>query len=147
MADQSLAQVPTPEMPVIAGMDVIVYQHGKLLGWATDAGFDEDFHLEPINSLGFHGPRGHKSTNYSCSVRISTFVLNNEEEDQIQVFTRRNIQTAGLLNFQLVEKGTGLLLYELRGCKLATHSANIDQSLSRRQTRWECVEVVPVNAF
>jgi len=140
-------QPPTPELTVLAGMDVLIFQSGRKIGWGVDAGFDEDFHLEPINTLGFHGPRGYKSTNYSASLRISAFVLTANEVDQLKVFTRDTIVGSGLLNFQLVEKITGVPLYELQGCKLATHSVNIDQTLSRRQTRWECTKVVPINAF
>ena len=147
MASAAAEQIPTPELPVIAGMDVLIYQSGRLVGWATDAGFNEDMHIEPINTLGFHGPRGHKSTNYSASVNISSFVLSNNEGDNLKVFTRRTIVNSGLITFQLIEKVTGTLLYELRNCKLATHSVNIDQSLTRRQTRWEATEIIPVNAF
>lgn len=138
---------PTPELPVLAGMDVLVYQNNRLIGWATDAGFDEDFHLEPVNTLGRHGPRGHKSTNYSATVNMSAFVLSGAEPDNLKVSTRRTIVRSGLTNFQLIEKESGVLLYELRGCKQASNSVNIDQSLSRRTTRWECTEVVPINAF
>lgn len=140
-------QPPTPELPVIAGMDVLVYQNSRLIGWGTDAGFDEDFHLEPVNTLGFHGPRGHKSTNYSASVRLSAFVLSAPELDTLDIPTRRTILTSGLINFQLVEKVSGDLLYEMRGCKCATNSVNIDQSLSRKTTRWEATEIIPFNAF
>lgn len=140
-------QPPLPDLPVVAGMDVEIYQSGRLVGWATDAGFDESFHLEPINTLGFHGPRGHKSTNYSCSVNISSFVLSADEDDRFKVPTRATIVQSGLLEFIFMEKITALPLYTLRGCKLDTHSANFDQSLSRRQTRWECTEVIPINAF
>ncbi len=45
-------QPPTPELPVLAGMDILLWQNGRFVGWGTDAGFDEDFHLEPINTLG-----------------------------------------------------------------------------------------------
>lgn len=144
---ETTEQPPSPELPVIAGADVLIYQNGRLVGWGTDAGFDEDFHLEPINTLGRHGPRGHKSTNYSCSVNIGAFLLSNPEQDSLKVPTRRTIVNSGLTTFQMIERGTGLLLYELRGCKCGTHSVNIDQSLSRKTTRWECTEVIPVNAF
>jgi len=147
MAGQVAEQPPQPELPVLAGMDDLVYQSGRLIGWAVDAGFDEDFHIEPVNSLGYHGPRGHKSTNYSCSVRLSAFVLTSNVGDQLKVFTRDDIVKSGLLTFQLVDKNSGDLLYELVGCKLATHSVNIDQSLSRKQTRWEATRVIPINAF
>jgi hypothetical protein len=140
-------QVPTPDLPVIAGMDVNIFQGYRYIGWATDAGFDEDFHLEPINTLGFHGPRGHKSTNYSASVNISAFVLSSNEIDKLSVPTRRTILTSGLINFQFVEKESGKLLFELRGCKCATHSVNVDQSLSRKTTRWEATEVIPYYSF
>ena len=138
---------PSPELPVIAGMDVLVYQNSRLVGWATDAGFDEDFHLEPINTLGRHGPRGHKSTNYSATVNIGAFVLSANEADNFRVPTRQTIPTEGLTNFQFIEKETGVILYEMRQCKCATHSVNIDQSLSRRTTRWEATEIIPINAF
>lgn len=142
-----LEQPPTPELPVVAGMDVLILQNGRLMGWTTDGGFDEDHHLEPINVLGFHGPRGHKSTNYSATFRLSAFVLSQPELDRLDVPTRRTILTSGMINFQLVEKVTGVVLYEIRGCKCATNSVNIDQSLARKSTRWEVTEVIPHNAF
>ena len=138
---------PKPDLPVIAGMDVLLYQSGRLVGWGTDAGFDEDFHLEPVNTLGFHGPRGHVSTNYSCAVRVGAFVLSTPELDRLDVPTRSTIVNSGLIDFQMVEKNVGLLLYELRACKCASNSVNIDNSLSRKNTRWECTEVINFNSF
>lgn len=132
---------PTPDLPVVAGLDATVFQSGKLIGWATDAGFDEDFRLEPIETLGRHGPRGHKSVGYQCTFRVSAFVLFEFEPDSMNVPSRRSIIQSGALDFQFVEKFSGALMYDVRKCKCASNSVNIDRSLSRKSTRWEAVEV------
>jgi hypothetical protein len=139
--------VPRPDLPVVAGMSVIMYQSGKMVGWGTDVNFDEDFHLQPVNTLGFHGPRGFVSTNYSCSLRIGGFLLDNKEDDNLDVPTRQTILTSGLIDFQLIHKVKGRLLYDIRSCKCGSNSVNIDQALSRKNTRWECTEVIPYYAF
>lgn len=138
---------PQPDLPVIAGMDALVFQGTRNVGWATDAGFSEDFHLEPILALGTHGPRGHKSTNYSCSVRITSFNLYSSVPDNLNTPTRDTILQAGIIDFYFVDKGTGKLLYELRGCKCASKDVNIDGGLSRKMTRWEATKVIEHNVF
>ncbi len=143
MAD---AIVPRPELPVIAGMDAYVYQSGNLIGWATDAGFDEDFMLQPVTTLGWHGPRGFKSTGYSANFHISSFLLNANEVDKMDTPTRRTILTSGLLDFHFIDKVTGKVLYEVRGAKCATNSVNLDQNLARKSTRWEATEIIPYGA-
>ena len=137
---------PSAELPVIAGMDVLIYQGTRLIGWATSASYDEDFKLQPVESLGRHGPRGHKSTGYACVLNISAFFLSKSEVDNLSVPTRGTILTSGLIDFKFVDKVSKKALVVIKGCKCASNSVNIDQSLSQKNTRWECIDVVPRKA-
>ena len=135
-----------PELPVIAGLDAIVKLDGKQVAWATNVSFDEDFELQGIRTLGFHGDRGYKSQGYNCNVTVGTFTLQAGVDDALPVPTRRSILTSGLADFELLDLITGKTLYILRQCKCATTGVNFDSgSLSVKNTTWRCREVIPVN--
>lgn len=133
-----------PDLPVLAGLDSVVYLDGKLIGWATNVSFDEDFELQGIRTLGFHGDRGYKSQGYNCSVTVGTFVLLGSVADNLPVPTRRTILTNGLVDFFLFDLVTDDPLFILKSCKCATVGVNLDSgSLSSKNTTWRCKEVIP----
>jgi len=133
-----------PDLPVVAGLDAIVKLDGKVIGWATNVSFDEDFELQGIRTLGFHGDRGYKSQGYNCTITVGTFVLQGDVSDSLPVPTRRTILTSGLVDFELIDLITGGTLYILRQCKCATSGVNLDSgSLSTKNTTWRCREVLP----
>ena len=132
------------DMPVLAGLDAIVKLEGKLVAWATNLSFDEDFELQGIRTLGYHGDRGYKSQGYNCTVTIGTFVLIGDHKDNLPVPTRRTILTSGLVSFEILDLVTGLTLYILSQCKCATAGVSLDSgSLSSKNTTWRCREVLP----
>lgn len=45
------------DTPVMAGLDCIVKADGKIVAYATGVTMDEDFELQGIRTLGFHGDR------------------------------------------------------------------------------------------
>lgn len=133
-----------PDLPVLAGLDAVVKLDGKIVAWATNVSFDEDFELQGIRTLGFHGDRGYKSQGYNCTVTVGTFVLQGDVADNLDVPTRRTILTSGLVSFELIDLQTGLTLYILRQCKCATSGVNLDSgSLSSKNTTWRCREALP----
>jgi hypothetical protein len=133
-----------PELPVLAGLDAIVKLEGKIVAWATNVSFDEDYELQGIRTLGKHGDRGYKSQGYNCTVTVGTFVLVGSIADNLPVPTRRTILTSGLVDFELLDLNSGKTLYVLRGCKCATHGVNLDSgSLSSKSTTWRCMEIIP----
>lgn len=135
-----------PELPVIAGLDAIVKLEGVVIGWATNVSFDEDFELQGIRTLGFHGDRGYKSQGYNCTITVGTFVLQKGVSDALPVPTRKSILTSGNTSFELLDLITGKTLYILSGCKCATHGVNFDSgSLATKNTTWRCREVLPVD--
>jgi len=133
-----------PDLPVLAGLDAVVYLDGKLVAWATNVSFDEDFELQGIRTLGFHGDRGYKSQGYNCSVTVGTFVLQGLVQDNLPVPTRRTILTSGMVDFFLFDLVTDDPLFILKQCKCATIGVNLDSgSLSSKNTTWRCREVIP----
>lgn len=136
----------TAEMPVLAGLDAIVKMDGKVIGWATNVSFDEDFELQGIRTLGFHGDRGFKSQGYTCSITVGTFVLQADVPDALPVPTRRTILTSGMVDFELLELVTSKTLFILKQCKCATAGVTFDSgSLSTKNTTWRCREAIPMN--
>ena len=63
------------EGPVGAGLDSILIQDGVVVTFASGLNFDQDYELEGIRTLGFHGDRFFKSMGYTCSVTVETHVL------------------------------------------------------------------------
>jgi len=130
--------------PVLAGLDAIVKVNGTTVGWATNISFDEDFELQGIRTLGFHGDRGYKSQGYNCTVTVGTFVLQSTELDQLPLPTRKTILTSGAVDFEVIDSVTGETLYILEFCKCATKGVNLDSgSLGTKNTTWRCKEVIP----
>lgn len=133
-----------PDLPVLAGIDAIVKFEGNTVAWATNISFDEDFELQGIRTLGFHGDRGYKSQGYNCSITVGTFVLEGDVADNLPTPTRRNILTSGLTSFELLNAQSGLTMYILKGCKCGTSGVSLDSgSLSQKNTTWRCQEVLP----
>lgn len=133
-----------PDLPVLAGLDAVVYLDGKIVAFATNISFDEDFELQGIRTLGFHGDRGYKSQGYNATVTVGTFVLLKEAEDNLPVPTRRTILTSGQVDFFLFDLVSDDPLYVLKQCKCATIGVNLDSgSLSSKNTTWRCREVIP----
>ena len=133
-----------PDLPVLAGLDAIVKLDGQIIGWATNISWDEDFELQGIRTLGFHGDRGYKSQGYNCTVTVGTFVLVGSVGDNLPVPTRRTILTSGQVSFEILDLATEKTLYILRECKCATVGISLDSgSLSSKNTTWRCRETIP----
>ena len=133
------------ETPVMAGLDAIVKLNGKIVAYATNVSFDEDFELQGIRTLGYHGDRDFKSMGYSATVTVGTFVLQGSESDALPVPSRSTILTSGLVDFELIDLKTGTTLYILKQCKCGTVSANFDSgALATKNTTWRCREVKPI---
>jgi hypothetical protein len=132
-----------PDLPVLAGLDAVVYQDGNIVGWATNISFDEDFELGGIRTLGFHGDRGYRSMGYNCSVSVGTFVLQGQVADSLKTPTRRTILTSGQIDFYIFDLVSETPLFILRQCKCGTKGVNLDSgSLSSKNTTWRCREVL-----
>lgn len=133
------------ETPVMAGLDAIVKLNGKIVAYATNVSFDEDFELQGIRTLGFHGDRDFKSMGYSCTVTVGTFVLQGSESDALPVPSRETILKSGLVDFELIDLKTGKTLFLLKQCKCGTVAANFDSgALATKNTTWRCREVKPI---
>jgi hypothetical protein len=48
---------PSSDLPVTAGIDAIVKFNGRVIAYATNVSFNEDFELQGIRTLGYHGDR------------------------------------------------------------------------------------------
>ena len=131
------------DLPVLAGLDAIFKIEDNVVGWATNVSFDEDFELQGIRTLGFHGDRGYKSQGYNCTVTIGTFVLQGNISDAVPTPTRETILTSGTLKMELIDLVTGETLYILQECKCATIGVNMDSgSLATKNTTWRCRKVI-----
>lgn len=130
--------------PVLAGLDAKIIVDGKTIGWATNVSFDEDFELQGIRTLGYHGDRGYKSQGYNCTVTIGTFVLQSDQTDSLPLPTRETILTSGMVSFEIIDIVTGKTLYILDQCKCATKGVTLDSgTLAAKNTTWRCRRVIP----
>lgn len=133
------------ETNVLAGLDAIVKQDGKQVAYATNINFDEDFELQGIRTLGFHGDRDFKSLGYNCNITIGTFILQGSDVDSVLITpTRSTILQTGLVDFEILDLNTGETLFILSSCKCATKGASFEgTSLAVKNTTWRCREVKP----
>jgi hypothetical protein len=136
----------TAELPVLAGLDAVVIVDGRIVGWATNFSWSEDFELQGIRTLGHHGDRGWKSMGYNCSANVGTLVLyvDAQAEDGLPYETRRSIVKSGYFTYELYDKVTQKHLYTLRDCKCGTQDVTFDSgTLVTRNTTWRVREVIP----
>lgn len=125
------------DTPVMSGLDAIVKFNGKVVAYATNINFDEDFELQGVRTLGYHGDRDFKSMGYSLQITVGTFVLQGTVSDNLPVPDRQSILTAGLTDFELIDLVTGKTLYILQGAKCATIGVTFDSgSLTQKNTTW-----------
>jgi hypothetical protein len=134
------------DTPVIAGLDAIVKYNGTTIGYATNVSVDEDFELQGIRTLGYHGDRDFKSMGYNANMSVGTFVLQGDVIDALPTPTRKTIIKTGLVNFELLDLNTGETLYIVQGCKCATKGISFDgNSLATKNTTWRCKELLEKN--
>lgn len=137
----------TPGTPVMAGLDAIVKLEGKTVAYATNVSFDEDFELQGIRTLGFHGDRDFKSMGYTLTITVGTFVLAGENvADNLLTPTRQAILTSGLVDFELIDVKTKKTLYMLLQCKCSSTGVAFESgSLATKNTTWRGREVKPMS--
>lgn len=123
-------------------------QDGKEVAYATGIDFDEDFELQGIRTLGFHGDRGFKSMGYSCNFSVNTFVLiGGAIEGALKTPTRKSILTQGVLDFEIIDLVTKKTLYIAKSCKCGGKSTSLDATaLATKTTRWRAVDIIPNEA-
>ncbi len=62
------------EKLIAGGAWVQVRVDGQPVGLATQAAYDEDWAVNPANTLNYHGPLDYDSQGYSCTVTLGTFI-------------------------------------------------------------------------
>jgi hypothetical protein len=124
----------------------IVRYEGKVIAYATGFDFDEDFELQGIRTLGYHGDRDFKSMGYTCSFNVGSFVLTGGAiEGALPTPTRATILTTKLTEFEVIDLATGSTLYILQGCKCGGKGTTLDaNALATKATRWRAKNVKPM---
>lgn len=145
-----MAQITrTAELPVLAGLDSIVKVDGRIVGWATAFSWSEDFELQGIRTLGYHGDRGWKSMGYNCSANCGTLMLfaDATTNDALPMETRKSILRSGFYQFEMYgpnAAGDQKHLFTLADCKCGTQDMTFDSgTLVTRNTTWRVREVLP----
>lgn len=67
------------------------------LALAIGADYDEDFNVQPLETLGHLGPKEYNSFGYSCAINLSILVAKNKELFNTIVPNRKDIQENGQL--------------------------------------------------
>jgi len=134
------------DTPVMAGLDAVVRFQGKIIAYATGIDWDEDFELQGIRTLGFHGDRDFKSMGYTASFNVGSFVLSGGQiEGALPTPERATILTTKLTEFEVIDLATGKTLYILQGCKCGGKATTLDaNALATKATRWRCKNVKPM---
>lgn len=131
------------ETPVLAGLDAIVKFNGKTVGYATNVSIDEDFELQGIRTLGFHGDRDFKSLGYNCTMTVGTFVLSGTVDDALPIPTRATILKTSLFDFEIIDLSTKSTLYIASSAKCASSGITFDgNSLANKNTTWKVRELL-----
>lgn len=138
------------EGPVGSGIDSILVQDGKIVMFASNVSYSEDWELEGIRTLGFFGDRYFKSMGYTARVNVDTYLLRGANIKGAlatpgwQPDGTNNINTAGAFDFVLMDLNSLEVLTTLLGVKLATSDTQFPaRGLNEKKTTWRAMRVLP----
>ncbi len=141
---------------VAGGAWVQVLINGDPVGLANQASYDEDWAINAVNVLNYHGPVDYDSQGYSCSITLGTFVPEKPDlgpwpdggTKALHEFlpTRSEVQSndgkPGEFDLlQFVNTATGEILNQFRKVMLASNGTQISpNSYVTANMRFMCVE-------
>jgi hypothetical protein len=138
------------EGPVGAGLDAILTQDSRVVHFASGVNFDQDYEIEGIRTLGFHGDRFFKSMGYTASATVETYVLRGQDVEGAlatpgwQSDGTFNLNTAGEFDFVISDVNTLDALFTLRGTKLSNESVAFPaRGLNTKTTNWRISRIIP----
>lgn len=138
------------EGPVGAGLDTILIVDGVVIVYATDVTIDQDFELEGIRTLGYHGDRFFKSMGYTANLSVGTYVLREGDVDGAlptagwQADGTFNLNTAGESDWVMADVDTLRVLVTCLGTKQATENIQFPtRGLNTKGTTWRASRVLP----
>jgi hypothetical protein len=133
-----------------AGLDSIITQDGRIVGFASEANVQEDYELEGIRTLGFYGDRFFKSMGYTANMNVGTYLLRARNEPGALYTTgwqpdgSFNLNTAGAFDFAFADLGTLDILLTCLSCKNSTiDTAFPARGLNTKQVSWRVSRVIP----
>jgi hypothetical protein len=139
-----------PEGPVGAGIDSIMVQDGRIVSFAASVNYNQDFELEGIRTLGFHGDRYFKSMGYTARATVETFLLRGSNIEGAlatpgwQPDGSCNINSAGMFDFAMLDLHTLEVLATLLGVKLGSEDVQFpSRGLNTKSTQWRVMRVLP----
>jgi len=143
-------QSPESEAPVSAGIDSIIMQDNRILGYTTEMSMSEDNSLQGIETLGFYGNRDFKSLSNVVNITLATFLLTGEDIAGAlsipgwQPDGTNNINSSGYYNFTGINIHTLTALFTAIGCKMGGRDLSIAVgSLNTNSTRWMGKALLP----
>jgi hypothetical protein len=138
-----------PEGPVGAGLDSLLIQDGKIVTFASNVTFDEDWELEGIRTLGYFGDRYFKSMGYTARVNIDTYVLRGANipgalaRPGWQPDGKTNINTAGAFDMVMLDVFSLEVLFTLIGVKLGTSNVQFpSRGLNTLASTWRASRIL-----
>lgn len=138
------------EGPVGAGLDSILIQDGSVVSFASGLNFDQDYEIEGIRTLGFHGDRFFKSMGYTASCTVETYVIRESNVDGAlktpgwQADGTFNLNTAGSFDFVIADVTSLNVLFTLLGVKLSTEAVQFPaRGLNTKTTTWRSSRILP----
>lgn len=145
-----VGEAQNPEGAVGAGLDSILIQDGQVVTFASGVNFDEDFELEGIRTLGFHGDRFFKSMGYTASATIETYVIREPNVAGAlatpgwQADGKFNLNTAGEFDMVIADVDTLAILFTMLKCKLSTQAVQFPaRGLNTKSTTWRTSRILP----
>ncbi len=145
-----VGQAANPEGAVGAGLDSIVIQDGVVVTFASGVNFDEDFEIEGVRTLGFHGDRFFKSMGYTASMTVETYVLRRANEPGAlatpgwQADGTFNLNTAGEFDFVISDVNDLTVLFTILKTKLSTQAVQFPaRGLNTKSTTWRSSRIIP----
>ena len=145
-----LGAAANSEGPVGAGLDSLLIQDGKIVTFASGVNFDQDYELEGIRTLGFHGDRFFKSMGYTGSASIETYILRGRDEAGAlatpgwQADGSFTLNTAGAFDFVIADLNSLTVLFTLLGVKLGSDSVQFPaRGLNTKTSQWRFRAAIP----
>jgi hypothetical protein len=103
----------------------------EIIGLAQRAAYNEDFGVQPIETLNFLGPREYESLGYTCEVTIGWLIAKNKDDFNKLAPHRADINKDGILPDNLIEfidTATNEVHAKFRGCVVSRVSETIESN-------------------
>jgi len=101
--------------------------NGTKVAYASNASWEENIKLDPVDVLDELATKEHAETGYSVSMQCETFRVENQSVKQLGIMPKfSQILQQGVLTCEIVDRISGAVLLLMTGVKMQGRSTRVD---------------------